>query len=605
MSDPDYRHPYLTSSLIAYLGNKRSLLPFLGRRIAACAEKIAASGTPRFLDPFAGSGAVSRLARFMGFRVAANDLELYAALIARSRIGLDPAALAGSFADEGGGTAAFAALQAFAAGAEPDSAVLGLDSGEGRRRWRDAFADAEKAAAWLGRHYAPRRTAEADWRSERLFYTAENAGYLDRAREAVEQRYPGPAADLIGTTGPEADAKAALIDALLYQAATHTNTSGVFKACHRGFGGHGGDALGRILAPMAIAPPILAAGPPGSADRLDAAAFCARRSGDIAYLDPPYNQHQYGSNYHLLTSIAKWDKPPVPEDRREDGFLINRSGIRPDWTETRSDFCRRGKAAGAFARLLAAVDARFILVSYNDGGILDQDELSELLAARGEPRREEVPYTAYRGGKQSDARIQRTREFLFVVDTADAGRRTRGRPLREGADRQDLDARIAALLAGRFVPERVRRTFPEGGFAVLEDGRCPFPPDGLTLVRWGASTTEKSAFLERLEACACASAEETLAVLLAALESRTPGPRLDPPTRALVRDILGFLRKVAFLKYARVYRSASARLRTLLSGGGPAFASLLERLDRLDGIARKRGVGSSVPENVPGKNDGA
>jgi len=594
MSVPDYRHPSLTSSLIAYIGNKRSLLPFLGRRIAACAEKIAASETPRFLDPFAGSGAVSRLARLMGCRVAANDLELYAALIARARIGLDPAALEGAFAAEGGSAAAFAALQAFAAGAGPDSAVLGLAAGDGRSRWRDAFAAAENAAAWLGRHYAPRRTAEADWRSERLFYTAENARYLDRAREAVERRYPGPAADLIGATGPEADAKAALIDALLYQAATHTNTSGVFKACHRGFGGHGGDALGRIMASMAIAPPLLVPGPPGSADQLDAEAFCARRSGDIAYLDPPYNQHQYGSNYHLLTSIAKWDKPPVPEDRREDGFLINRSGIRPDWTETRSDFCRRGRAAGAFTHLLEAVDARFILVSYNDGGILDQDELLELLAARGEPRREEVPYTAYRGGKQSDARIQRTREFLFVVDTADVGRRTRGRPPRAGADRQDLDARIAALLAGRFVPDRVRLTFPEGELVVLEDGRCLFPPGGLTPVPLGASSAERSAFLERLEACACASAEETLAVLLAALESRTPGPRPDPPARALVRDILGYLRKVAFRKYAPVYRSAGARLRTLLSGGGPAFVSALERLDRLDGIAAKRGVDGSA-----------
>lgn len=31
-------------------------------------------------------------------------------------------------------------------------------------------------------------------------------------------------------------------------------------------------------------------------------------SGDILYLDPPYNERQYGANYHLLNTIAKYDK---------------------------------------------------------------------------------------------------------------------------------------------------------------------------------------------------------------------------------------------------------------------------------------------------------
>ena len=74
--------------------------------------------------------------------------------------------------------------------------------------------------AYISRHYAPRSTEKADWRTERLFYTRENALIIDAVRERIEEMYPGT---------PEGAAfreKAVLIAALLYQAATHTNTSG-------------------------------------------------------------------------------------------------------------------------------------------------------------------------------------------------------------------------------------------------------------------------------------------------------------------------------------------------------------------------------------------
>jgi adenine-specific DNA-methyltransferase len=107
-----------------------------------------------------------------------------------------------------------------------------MPSAAARRRWSAAFEGASAAEPYLARHYAPARTEAADWRAERLFYTAENARFLDRARDAVELLYP------VDPMDPEADpaaadAKAAFLDALLYEAATRVNTSGVFKACHR------------------------------------------------------------------------------------------------------------------------------------------------------------------------------------------------------------------------------------------------------------------------------------------------------------------------------------------------------------------------------------
>src|SRR5271157_1973393 len=95
----DFHHPYLSSQLIAYIGNKRALLRFLHGVFTLAAGHADA---PVFLDPFAGSGAVSRLARMMGFSVAANDWEPYSHVINSCHIGLSPSDAGELFGQLGG-----------------------------------------------------------------------------------------------------------------------------------------------------------------------------------------------------------------------------------------------------------------------------------------------------------------------------------------------------------------------------------------------------------------------------------------------------------------------------------------------------------------------
>ncbi len=558
----DYSSACLTRGLIAYIGNKRSLLPFLGSAFARCADRLDGRGPIRFLDPFAGSGGVSRLARAMGFDVRSNDREYYAALIGRCRVALTPDRLEGVFAAWGGCAAAFRAFDAFAKGTLPDAAGTLLADAEPsiRARAEGAFAAAAAAEPYIALHYAPRSTESADWRSERLFYTAENARFLDRAREAVELLFPGDPLDP-AMPAPDANAKAALLDALLYEAATRVNTSGVFKACHRGFGGHGKDALGRIVSPMRLRPPELCPGLPGRSSAADAAAFCAaERGADIAYLDPPYNQHQYGSNYHLLTTIARWDKPSVPEDRDETGFLLDRAGIRRDWTETRSDFCRRGRAAPAFSALLDSIDARFILVSYSDGGIIPLEELRGLLAERGELSLESVPYVAYRGGKQSATRMERTSELLFVIDAASgsAGRKS-NRPDKEtGAEtlrRIRALAALEALKRGRFDGRRL--SAGDRSIGSVADGKLALD-DGAVAA---ASTPRLESLAASLRAAACGTKTEAFDVVFGLLGDALESGRDRRETERLARDALAHLRKIAFRKYAAAYAQRSRSLK--------------------------------------------
>ncbi|HKJ86541.1 MAG TPA: DNA adenine methylase, partial [Spirochaetia bacterium] len=77
----------LTHGLISYIGNKRRMLEPLAEVFAPLLRD---SGETTFLDPFSGSGAVSRLAKHLGFRVHAADWEPYAAVVTAASLENDP-----------------------------------------------------------------------------------------------------------------------------------------------------------------------------------------------------------------------------------------------------------------------------------------------------------------------------------------------------------------------------------------------------------------------------------------------------------------------------------------------------------------------------------
>ncbi len=535
-------HPYLQDQLIAYIGNKRALQPFL----AGLFSRLARPGAV-FLDPFAGSGAVSRLARWLGFRVLANDWEPYAYVLNYASLCVGRSQVEGLFQAFGGAQGLLAELNA-----------LGSPREE-----------------YVARHYAPRLTAQADYRTERLFYTRENALAIDATRERLEELYPG-----FAPAEPEARAeKYLLLASLLYGAATHVNTSGVFKACHKGFGGHGRDALGRILAPIRLRLPELLDAPPAEAGCQEAAAFARGRPADLCYLDPPYNQHQYGSNYHLLNTIALWDRPAVSEERRPDGRLARKAGIREDWVKTRSAYCYRSSAAGALAGLLQAVDARYLVLSYNSEGLIPFEELEALLEAQGELELYGSGYVKYRGGRQSIGRQVHNLELALVLDrgrTGTAAQRARRR-------RVHLQHRLGLLLRGSFQPQRVAAAFPADpqGITVRLAGRkvlLPmrrlhrFQPEASSaLAAAHAGSEELEELHRRLSACACRDRAEELEVLAGELAEAgsAAGAASDRDFAAAQaqRRALWLLRKLAHPKHRQRYEECAALLGRLAREG--------------------------------------
>lgn len=202
-----------------------------------------------------------------------------------------------------------------------------------------------------------------------------------------------------------------------------SNTSGLFKAYHHGWGGRTGTALYRILSDLTLAPPILWDNGRGNrVTQMDAQALADGWGAligpppDIVYLDPPYNQHPYGSNYHLLNTLALWDRPDVPPFGPG-----SKSAIRTDWRrERRSAFNHAAGALAALCQLVDALPARWVLLSYSTDGNIPTGDLLCAFARRGAtwllPRR----YKRYRVSAPRMSPRSHTVEFVLVLDKSSA-----------------------------------------------------------------------------------------------------------------------------------------------------------------------------------------
>lgn len=382
-----YTEHYVFSQLIPYIGNKRKLLPLIARGIAHTGIRQGS-----FVDLFTGSTVVARLAKTMRLRVIANDWEPYAHELAAGTVALNRPP---GFHTLGGSEQVFGWLNEMPA-----------------------------QRGYVARHLCPGDDDAPDPEQERMFFTRANGERIDAMREQMQSWEEEGALS--------AGERAYLLSALLYSVSYVSNTSGVFKAFHHGWGGKTGTALYRILSRIELVPPVLHDNSRENvALRLDARDLISRlpdllgKRPDIVYLDPPYNQHPYGSNYHVLNTVALWDKPPLNARTRIAGRTVDKSAIRKDWRELRrSPYNHRGTALSAFKDLMDRIDARWILLSYSTDGMMDAGDLMDLLCRRGRTEIFTQRYKRYRVSTPRMSPRPHTVEFLAVVDMQ--GRSSRG-----------------------------------------------------------------------------------------------------------------------------------------------------------------------------------
>ncbi|WP_449423218.1 DNA adenine methylase [Rhodanobacter lindaniclasticus] len=358
---------YLREQLITYIGNKRALLPFIRQGIETVKRRLGKQKLD-VLDLFSGTGVVARSLKSQCAKLVANDLERYSETTNRCYL----------------------------------SNRSQVDVGEldARLRELNAAIAADMVPGVIAKLYAP-ADDERIRPGERAFYTRRNALYLDSARRAI--------------AGVPEPLQAYFLAPLLSAASVHANTSGVFKGFYKSrdgigqFGGHGKDALTRILKPIALQLPVLSRFECEThVTRMDANAFVdagVHGHVDVAYIDPPYNQHPYGSNYFMLNLLCDYR---VPTD------ISVVSGIPSDWN--RSRYNQRAQAEAALMHVVDRCNADFLLLSYNSEGFIAHDRFLAQLRARGKLSVLETRYNTFRGSRNLNQRALHVTEFLYLLE---------------------------------------------------------------------------------------------------------------------------------------------------------------------------------------------
>ncbi len=365
--DPVYHEnrDFLETQLITYIGNKRRLLSVIDEGIYYCINKLGKNKVSIF-DGFSGSGIVSRNSKRFATSLYVNDLELYSSIINKCYLSNR------SLVD-------YKYIKELA---------IYLNQNKLRK---------DLGMGFIEELYAPKDNENIQF-GERVFYTNTNARIIDNIRRMVEHE----------------SCNYFFIAPLLSEASVHANTSGVFKGFYKNsftkigqFGGNAKNCLNRIKGEITLPIPIF------SNYECDVNIYQKDTNElvnelpeiDIAYYDPPYNQHPYGSNYFMLDLIASYKKPQK---------ISYVSGIPRNWNK--SDWNYKEKAEKAFEELIENTKAKFILISYNNEGIIPVCNIKNILQKQGNLDILDKDYPAFKGSRNLKYRSRKVKEFLFILE---------------------------------------------------------------------------------------------------------------------------------------------------------------------------------------------
>jgi len=387
MSLENENQDYLTNQLITYIGNKRALLPFIEKGLQTVQQELHKDKL-KCLDIFSGSGVVARFLKQYSTSLTVNDLEKYSCIINscylsnKKDVDLEK-------------------LQELH-GQLLNKIHTGLELLE-----KDRENGTYTEPGFISRLYSP-QNIENIQKAERCFYTPYNANYIDIARKLISSEI-------------SEDLQHFFVAPLLSEVSIHANTAGIFKGFYKNsktgtgqFGGNGKNALSRILGQIEIPLPVFSNFDCKSRifnqnanELVNSEELYADGEFDLAYFDPPYNQHPYGSNYFMLNLVASYVEPDVEKISRV-------SGIPKDWN--RSAYNKKKQVADAFLQLVSSVRSKFVLISFNSEGFIQKDEMIELMKRCGKVQVLEAQYNAFRGSRNLNNREIHVKEYLFLVD---------------------------------------------------------------------------------------------------------------------------------------------------------------------------------------------
>lgn len=365
---------YLKKQIITYMGNKRKLLANISNIIYKVKEELN-QDTLITADAFAGSGIVSRLLKTKSNVLYTNDIAGYSKTL--------------------------------------NSCFLFTPTKKEEQIIKHYINKANIFAynndnnvnipKWIRKHWAPEGKIS---KSHRVYFTEKNALLIDKYMYFIN-------------TIPE-KYKCFLLAQVLVQASIHNNTNGQFSAYYKdenGIGKYGGKKeidIKRITKDILLEYPIFCKNNCKiNISQMDTNNWIKTLPHvDVIYLDPPYNKHPYSIYYFMLDIINNWDtKMNIPDTYR---------GQPKNWIK--SKYNSFSNAEKIFTDLIENINAKFIILSYNNKGIIPTNNIQKILNKKGKVYRISVEHKTYNKLKgiasyKREKKWEEVKEFIWLVDT--------------------------------------------------------------------------------------------------------------------------------------------------------------------------------------------
>ncbi len=300
-----------------YIGGKSLQINKINSVISS--ETISVSSV---IDLFAGSGVVSQNFKSQGYKTISNDFLFFSYVLQRCLIVLNK---------------------------KPRFNKLGInDPIKYLNELEFENTGLEKSECFIYNNYSPTGNCE------RMYFQPDNALKIDIVRLTIQKWYDHA---LINEDGYYY-LLAALINAVPYV----SNITGVYAAYLKYWDD-------RTFNPLVLKEPtIINNRKKNSCFNVDYKELLGRKC-DLLYADPPYNSREYLPNYHILETIARYDYPEIS----------GVTGVRK-YDNQKSVFCKKNTVANAFKTLVRDCKCKYILISYNNEGLLSTSELCDICA---------------------------------------------------------------------------------------------------------------------------------------------------------------------------------------------------------------------------------
>ncbi len=353
-----------------YLGNKQRLLDFIDDVMQK--ERLPKKGT--FLDIFTGTTSVAQHYKKKGYKLITNDNMTYSyvfqqAYIKNNQFPKFNNLLQSRYFNTN--------HNSFSNKYEPLRVVI------------DYLNKLPPKRGFIFKHYAP--AGEFG----RQFFSNENAMCIDVTREQIERWQK----EGLFNENEFYILLASLIDAADFVA----NISGTYGAYLKIW-------RSMALKPFTILiPNLIESNLKHEVYKEDSNKIINKVKGDILYIDPPYNTRQYAANFHILETLSCWDNPQI----------YGKTGLRPH-EEQKSAYSQRTKCQDVFSDLIKKAKADYILMSYNNEGIIPHEFILRILGKKGKVRVYAKDYRRFRTERDHENRHykvpdDKVRELIYFV----------------------------------------------------------------------------------------------------------------------------------------------------------------------------------------------